>query len=174
MLVDTINLVQGSTVSNLVIEHGTSFPSAPHLAQVFFLTSGATPGLHYYDGTTWCRATSIDELTTTLNTIPKTKEKICMMPGRVVVAVGTSRYYFTEASTITKCVIWAGIPPTGTTLKISVKLNGGVVYSGELPIGTNLSTSSPLNISVAANSYVTVDVTDAANTEDVGVKIIYN
>jgi hypothetical protein len=97
-----------------------------------------------------------------------------MMPGRVVVAVGTSRYYFTEASTITKCVIWAGIPPTGTTLKISVKLNGGVVYSGELPIGTNLSTSSPLNISVTANSYVTVDVTDAANTEDVGVKLIYD
>jgi hypothetical protein len=174
MLVDTINLVQGSTVTNLVVEHGTSFPAAPQLAQVFFMSTGATPGLHYYDGTTWCRATSVDELTATLNAIPKTKEKTCVMPGRVAVAVGTSRYYFTEATTITKCAIWAGVPPSGTTLKISIKLNGGVVYLGELPIGTNLTTSSPLNISVAANSYVTVDVTDAANTEDVGVKIIYN
>jgi hypothetical protein len=51
MLFDSIQLVEGSAVTNLVIASGTSYPSLPDLGELFFRTD--LDSLQIYDGTGW-------------------------------------------------------------------------------------------------------------------------
>jgi len=55
MLVDGIQLSEGSEVVNLVVDSGTTFPSNPNTGELFYKTS-ATAGLYVYDGSGWTAA----------------------------------------------------------------------------------------------------------------------
>jgi len=60
-----ITLEQGSTVVNLTVASGTSFPNQPHEGELFF-RSGEDPrvtGLYMYAGGSWDRIASTDSLT---------------------------------------------------------------------------------------------------------------
>lgn len=52
MLFDGIRLAEQSDITNLTVDSGSSFPSDPSLAELFYKTS-ATIGLYIYDGSTW-------------------------------------------------------------------------------------------------------------------------
>lgn len=53
MLFDSINLKEGSQINNATIDSGTSFPSSPSIAELFFRTDNPNEGLYVYDGTVW-------------------------------------------------------------------------------------------------------------------------
>jgi hypothetical protein len=56
MLVDSIRMINGSTIENARVEMGTSFPVSPQTGRLFYLTvasGGNAVGLYVYDGTTW-------------------------------------------------------------------------------------------------------------------------
>jgi phage-related tail fiber protein len=52
MLFDGIKLAELSDITNLTVASGSSFPSDPSLAELFYKTS-STVGLYVYDGSTW-------------------------------------------------------------------------------------------------------------------------
>ena len=56
MLIDGINLVEGSSIINSHVEPGTTFPAAPSVGRMFYLTAasgGNDPGMYVYNGTAW-------------------------------------------------------------------------------------------------------------------------
>lgn len=55
MLVDGINLIEGSDINNMVVDSGASFPSSPNAGELFYKTS-VTAGLYVYDGSNWNQA----------------------------------------------------------------------------------------------------------------------
>lgn len=52
MIIDGIQLVEGSTLSNATVASGASFPSNPNLGEMFYKT-GAGAGFQVYDGSAW-------------------------------------------------------------------------------------------------------------------------
>lgn len=57
MIIDGIQLVEGSTLSNATVASGASFPSSPTLGELFYKT-GAGVGFYVYDGADWVSAGS--------------------------------------------------------------------------------------------------------------------
>lgn len=57
MLVDGIQLIEGSDIANLTVASGTSFPASPATGELFYKTT-ATAGLYVYDGSGWVSAGS--------------------------------------------------------------------------------------------------------------------
>src|SRR5574343_490123 len=56
MLVDSIRMINGSTIENARVEMGTSFPVSPQTGRLFYLTvasGGNAVGLYVYDGASW-------------------------------------------------------------------------------------------------------------------------
>lgn len=51
MLNDSITLLAGATVANMVIASGTSFPSSPDIGELFYKTTDGN--LYVYDGASW-------------------------------------------------------------------------------------------------------------------------
>ena len=52
MLIDGLTLTEGSTIKNLTVAYGTSFPSLPDIGELFYRTD-ASLGLQVYDGSAW-------------------------------------------------------------------------------------------------------------------------
>lgn len=48
----SIQLTEGSDIGNLTVDSGPSFPQNPNIAELFYLTSGAT-GLYVHNGSSW-------------------------------------------------------------------------------------------------------------------------
>lgn len=57
MLFDSIQLLDGSKITNVVVDSGASFPQQPDTGELFYLTSG-TVGLYCFDGSEWLQAGS--------------------------------------------------------------------------------------------------------------------
>ena len=53
MLIDSLNLAAGSTISNAVIESATTLPSSGVTAGTLFFKTGANSGLYYYNDSSW-------------------------------------------------------------------------------------------------------------------------
>lgn len=51
MLIDSINLIEGSDVKNLILPSGTSFPQNPNPGELFFYTTDST--VYLYQTTSW-------------------------------------------------------------------------------------------------------------------------
>jgi len=55
MLVDVLDLIEGSDINNLVVDSGAAFPSTPNAGELFYKTT-TTAGLYVYDGSNWNQA----------------------------------------------------------------------------------------------------------------------
>ena len=53
MLIDSLNLAAGSTISNAVIESAATLPSSGVTAGTLFFKTGSNSGLYYYNGSSW-------------------------------------------------------------------------------------------------------------------------
>jgi hypothetical protein len=53
MLIDGINLAEGSTAQNLSVASGTSFPTYSNIGELFYSTNTLNSGLYIYDGVSW-------------------------------------------------------------------------------------------------------------------------
>ena len=63
MLTDGLRLIDGSVLSNAVVDHGTSYPSSPDTGELFFRTDLET--LYVYNGTAWTASGSAGTFTIT-------------------------------------------------------------------------------------------------------------
>lgn len=65
MRIDGIQLREGSNISNLTVASGTSFPSSPNDAELFYRTDSSTTvrGLYAYIAGSWDRISSTDAVT---------------------------------------------------------------------------------------------------------------
>ena len=76
MLVDGLKLLENSSITNLVVDSGTTFPTSPEAAELFFYTSTTDSlnpaGLYYSDGTNWNQIVSQAILTTAFDTVSVT------------------------------------------------------------------------------------------------------
>ena len=63
MLVDGINLVEGSEIANLTVATGASLPGSPNDGEMFYLTTGSI-GLYVYDSSTpgWVQVTTATDV----------------------------------------------------------------------------------------------------------------
>lgn len=53
MLIDSLNLATGSSITNAVIESGSTLPSVDVTAGTLFFKTGSELGLYYYNGSVW-------------------------------------------------------------------------------------------------------------------------
>lgn len=53
MLYDSINIAEGSNISNATIASGTSYPSNPSVGELFYRTDAPSDGLFVYSGSDW-------------------------------------------------------------------------------------------------------------------------
>lgn len=65
MRIDSIQLTEGSNISNLTVASGTSFPASPNSAELFFRTDSniTVRGMYVYINGSWDRLASSDALT---------------------------------------------------------------------------------------------------------------
>ena len=65
MRIDSIQLTEGSNISNLTVASGTSFPASPNSAELFFRTDSniTIRGMYVYINGSWDRLASSDALT---------------------------------------------------------------------------------------------------------------
>lgn len=70
MLIDTLNLTEGSTSTNLIIPSGTQAArlalASPDNGELFYQTDGSI-GLYVYDTSTWIKLANAADVTTLLN-----------------------------------------------------------------------------------------------------------
>jgi hypothetical protein len=57
MLIDGINLLEGSTLVNLTVDSGSTLPSSPSTGELFYKLPDKK--LYVYDGTSWLEAISL-------------------------------------------------------------------------------------------------------------------
>ena len=60
MLIDGLNLIEGSEITNLTVASGTSFPMSPSQGELFFRSDLGK--LHIFDGVTWQASDTADVL----------------------------------------------------------------------------------------------------------------
>jgi hypothetical protein len=58
MIYDSINLLEGSNITNLTAPTGTAYPSNANAGEIFFRTDSPNVGLYTYSGTAWVSAGS--------------------------------------------------------------------------------------------------------------------
>lgn len=105
MIYDSINLLEGSEITNLTAPTGTAYPSNANEGELFFRTDSPNVGLYIHNGTTWLAAGSgggsgtIPEITsatiTTTSTTQTPADTFATSASKVVeyliqVAEGTS------------------------------------------------------------------------------------
>ena len=61
MLIDGLNLAEGSSAQNFTISSGSSFPLIAAEGEAFYRNDGANEGLYLYDGASWIQAGGFDD-----------------------------------------------------------------------------------------------------------------
>jgi hypothetical protein len=170
MLIDGLNLVEGSANTNLVVTNVTEAQRAAltnvNAGEVVFVTDGANPGLYTYDGTVWVPAAddlsalaTKTEVTTALalkaavaDVYTKTEVDTALAAKEATANKGVANGYASLDSN-------AKIP----TSLIPDAILGQLEYQGVRDMTTALPTASAENkgfyyvTSVSGNGYVTGD-----------------
>lgn len=76
MLTDSLEFVEGSTVTNLTVKSGATFPALPELGELFYRSSISGTGLYNYDGTQWVMVGSVQSVNGLTGVITITKTDI--------------------------------------------------------------------------------------------------
>ena len=148
MLSDTIQMLEGSTLDNLTIASGTSFPSNASVGEMFFRTD--LQKLHIHNGTVW---NAIAE-----GANAATQSLFGNFTGITSNTVGTARYYPKANSTMTLISAWAGAAVPSTTV-VTVKKNGVAVGTCTIASAAIIGTPTVLSVSVTTSDYLTLDLT---------------
>lgn len=102
--------------------------------------------------------------------------------GTLVVGVGTVRFYFNRAVTVTNVRVSVGTQPTGASVIVDVNKNGTTIFTTQgnrptIAVSTNLdATSTPDVTAFAAGDYLTVDIDQVGSTiagADLSVQVEY-
>lgn len=161
MLYDGINLVEGSTFTNLAIPKGTAFPINADPGEMFFRTD--LQQIFIFKNSEWQDFSSVPVQLLKAN-----------FTGAVTVTTGTSRFYPPTGFYITK--VYCSVGTVGSsTIQVDVKVNGSSIFGAtkpSIPAGQNKGTPIDVNIQYADGSFLTVDVTQASGS-DLTVYILY-
>lgn len=166
MLVDGVRLLEGSSITNLTVASGISFPVQATAGEFFYRTD--LDAMHVYNGTGW------DVVQT--GEAQNTSEQVLKgnFTGTVLSQTGTSRYYLPSPVTITK--VYASLGTAGGSItEVDVKINGSSIFSGTrptVPAGQFVGTPILLSTAASAGSYITVDVLSGAGA-DLIVYVVY-
>ncbi len=108
----------------------------------------------------------------TVLTAPLPQSKTYYWKGGLVENVSTMRYYIPTTSTLT--AINATLGTTGLTqTTLVVKKNGTAINTITIPANT-ATVNQTVSISLAANDYLTVDITQSSSAKDAYVVFIYS
>lgn len=151
MLVDSLELIEGSHIQNLTISVSTNFPSNPSLGELVHIQND---GPYYYTGTVWEKIPVGEQPATTF-------EKTLTMPGNLIVVNGTTRWYPHRTINITKIIASAGTAPVGGGVDIRVKKN--TVASQSVFLTSNFQ-SVNCDITLTTTDFLTVDIVQVGST----------
>ena len=153
MLIDGLNLVEGSTNTNLVIPNVTEAQKALlsdiNVGEIIFVTDGSAPGLYAYNGSAWVPTKDEIDLTAFYT---KTEVDTAVALKEAVANKGVANGYASLDSN-------AKIP----TVLIPDSLLGQLEYQGTRDMSTALPAASAANkgfyyvTTTAGNGYVTGD-----------------
>jgi len=159
MLVDGINLVEGSSVDNLTIASGSSFPGAANTAELFYRSDEGA--LYLYTGAEWVNLATPtlteSDITDALNYTPVNKNGDTMT-GLLTLSADPSSALHAVTKQYADSIA-AGLDPKGsvraaTTANISFSgpqtIDGVSVIDGDRVLVKNQSTGSQNGIYVAA------------------------
>lgn len=171
MLFDGLSLIEGSDVTNLVIDSGSSFPGSPNLGELFYKTS-ATAGLYVYDGSQWVQAGSggggaadagtITGTTLAANVVSSSLTSVgtlgsLSVTGNVTAAEPTlSTHLVTKGyvDSVASGLTWKTPVQVGTTANITLSgtqtIDGIAVVASDRVLVKNQSTASQNGIYVVA------------------------
>ena len=155
MYFDGINLAEGSTVQNLTVQSGDTFPAAATVGELFYKT-GSGQGLFVYDGGTWVNfaANSFVEALSDVPFVISTSN--ASLPNALVLASIGPGFVKTSGGNLTSA---ASIDLSGSDVSGYLSAANFPALAGDL-VGTNGSLNVALsNTGVAAGTYnkVTVD-----------------
>lgn len=161
MLYDGINLVEGSTFTNLAIPMGTAFPINADQGEMFFRTD--LQQIFIFKNSAWQDFSSAPDQLLKAN-----------FTGPVVLTTGTSRFYPPGAIFISK--VYCSLGTVGSsTAEVDVKVNGYSIFQTikpSVPAGGHKGTPVDVNSQYPDGSFLTVDVTQASGS-DLTVYILY-
>lgn len=155
MYFDGINLAEGSTVQNLTVQSGDTFPAAATVGELFYKT-GTNQGLFVYDGGTWVNfaANSFVEALSDVPFVISTSN--ASLPNALVLASIGPGFVKTSGGNLTSA---ASIDLSGSDVSGYLSAANFPALAGDL-VGTNGSLNVALsNTGVTAGTYnkVTVD-----------------
>lgn len=151
MRIESIQLSEGSNISNLTVASGTSFPSNPNNAEMFYRTdsSAAVRGLYVYISGSWDRISSTDAVTTptgaSLSGTANTGDLFYLTSGATGLYVYTGSAWIQGAAVTPVYVAKAGDTMTGNLTIAVPSISGAMTLSGTATVGNAAS------IELAAN-----------------------
>lgn len=155
MLYDGITLIDSSTLTNIIIENGTTLPSGEK-GQLFY-KDGA--GLFSHNGTAWEQVgkSAADCITG-------------VFPGDVTPITGTSRYYPRTNVTITNIKAWLSENAIANVVA-NIKKNNVVIQNVTILAG-NDSMNESVSISLLTTDFITIDVVSGTG-KDLTIRMDY-
>ena len=105
----------------------------------------------------------------------KTKYVTLRQSGDLEVTTGTKRWYAPRSLTIKDITARVDTAPTGSALNISINKNGSQASTVAIAAGAT-KTSSTVSIAMAADDYITVDITSVGSTTpgtELGITFTY-
>lgn len=151
MLVDSLELLEGSHIQNLTIQVSSGFPSSPSVGELVHILND---GPYYYTGTEWQKVPTGEQPAPTF-------QKTLSMPGTLIVMNGTSRWYPHKNISITKIIASFGTAPVGGGVDIRIKKNN---VSSQSIFATSNYQSVDVSIALTTSDYITVDIAQIGST----------
>lgn len=139
MLVDGLNLVEGSTATNLVLASGTANPSNPNVGELFYRTDNQT--VVVYNGSSWVEVAGGGGGSGSVTSINATSTDITVTGGPI-----------TSSGTLTLSLNNSGVS-AGTYTKVTVDAKGRVTSATTLSasdIPSLAATYQPLDADLTA------------------------
>ena len=155
MLIDGIALTEGSVLSNLTVQSGTTYPISATIGELFYRTDAPNVGLYCYDGSTWQITADSTALTTHIadTSLHLTSSENTWIDA--ITATSTEVNYLSGVTSSVQSQFGGKVSKTGDTL------------SGNLDLGNNniISLASPVSASDAATKQYVDNVATGLNVK---------
>jgi len=153
MRIDGIKLAEGSSISNLTVQSGTSFPSSPNDGELFFRLDAPT-GLFIYVTNSWTRITTERETVVpqgaTFPSTPSSGQLFYKNSGD-----SQEGLYFYDAETLTWISTSSGSPAGDFVSVTGDTMEGTLNMGGNDLVVTNITSTADIGILPAQNIKIT-------------------